>query len=55
MGRAVHREKVAVALALNRADWLAEIGYTFPKPSNAAVRKELPMILQVAYQLAERE
>ena len=24
-------EKVAVALVLNRADWLAEIGYTLPE------------------------
>jgi hypothetical protein len=24
-------EKVAVALALNRADWLKEIGYTIPE------------------------
>ena len=28
MGRAIHRRKVAVALVLNRADWLAEIQYT---------------------------
>jgi hypothetical protein len=31
-------ERVAVALVLNRADWLAEIGYTIPEAMGVAAQ-----------------
>ncbi len=47
-------EKVAVALALNRADWLTEIGYTIPE----AIERTgswLCYLSEVARDLAESE
>jgi hypothetical protein len=48
-------EKVAVALVLNRADWLAEIGYTIPEAIDRSGVEWVAMIPQVARQLAEEE
>ena len=48
-------EKVAVALVLNRADWLAEIGYTIPEAIERSGTEWVAMIPQVARQLAEEE
>jgi len=48
-------EKVAVALALNRADWLAEIDYTIPEAIERSGAEWIAMIPQVALQLAEEE
>ncbi len=46
-------EKVAVALVLNRADWLAEILYTIPEAIERAGQDWVPIIPKVARQLAE--
>ncbi|HEV2709204.1 MAG TPA: hypothetical protein VGU67_03225 [Edaphobacter sp.] len=48
-------EKVAVALVLNRADWLAEIDYTIPEAIDRSGAEWVAMIPQVARQLAEEE
>jgi hypothetical protein len=48
-------EKVAVALVLNRADWLAEIGYTIPEAIERSGPEWVAIIPQVARQLAEEE
>ncbi len=48
-------EKVAVALVLNRADWLAEIGYTLPEAIERSGAEWIAMIPQTARQLAEEE
>ncbi len=48
-------EKVAVALILNRADWLAEIGYTIPEAIERSGAEWVAFIPQVARQLAEEE
>jgi hypothetical protein len=48
-------EKVAVALVLNRADWLTEIGYTLPEAIERSGVEWVAMIPQVARQLAEEE
>ena len=48
-------EKVAVALVLNRADWLAESGYTLPEAIERSGAEWIAMILQIARQLAEEE
>ena len=48
-------EKVAVALVLNRADWLAEIGYTLPEAIERSGAEWMAMIPQIARQLAEEE
>ena len=48
-------EKVAVALTLNRADWLAEIGYTIPEAIERSGTEWVAIIPQVARQLAEEE
>jgi hypothetical protein len=48
-------EKVAVALVLNRADWLAEIGYTLAEAIERSGVEWVAMIPQVARQLAEQE
>ena len=48
-------EKVAVALALNRADWLAQIGYTIPEAIERSGAEWVAMIPQVARQLTEEE
>jgi hypothetical protein len=48
-------EKVAVALVLNRADWLAEIGYTLPQAIERSGPEWIAVIPQIARQLAEEE
>ncbi len=48
-------EKVAVALVLNRADWLAQIRYTIPEAIERSGAEWVAVIPQVARQLAEEE
>ena len=48
-------ERVAVALVLNRADWLAEMGYTLPEAIERSGAEWVAVIPQVARQLAEEE
>lgn len=48
-------EKVAVALVLDRADWLAEIGYTLPEAIERSGAEWVAMIPQIARQLGEEE
>ena len=48
-------EKVAVALVLNRADWLTNIAYTLPEAIERSGAEWVAMIPQVARQLAEEE
>jgi hypothetical protein len=48
-------EKVAVALVLNRADWLAEIDYMIPEAIERSGAEWVSIIPQVARQLAEEE
>ena len=48
-------EKVAVALTLNRADWLAEIDYTIAEAIERSGSEWVAIIPQVARQLAEEE
>jgi hypothetical protein len=45
-------EKVAVALALNRADWLAEMGYTLAEAIERTERW-LPLVPRVARALQD--
>ena len=44
-------ERVAVALVLNRADWLAEIGYTIPEAIERSGAEWVSILPQVARQL----
>jgi hypothetical protein len=48
-------EKVAVALVLNRADWLAEVDFTIPEAIDRSGVEWVGMIPQIARQLAEEE
>lgn len=48
-------EKVAVALVLNRADWLAEFNYTIAEAIERAGQGWTSMVPQVARQLADEE
>ncbi len=48
-------EKVAVALVLNRPDWLAEQGYTIAEAIERTGREWVEMIPQVARHLADEE
>jgi len=48
-------EKVAVALVLNCADWLAEIDYTIAEAIDRSGAEWVAVIPQVARQLAEEE
>jgi hypothetical protein len=48
-------EKVAVALVLNRFDWLAEHGYTIAEAIERAGREWVEIIPQVARELADEE
>ena len=48
-------EKVAVALVLNRADWLAEHGYTIAEAIERSGSEWVAMIPQVARQLVDQE
>jgi hypothetical protein len=48
-------EKVAVALVLNRADWLGEIQYTIAEAIERSGAEWVAIIPQVARLLAEEE
>jgi len=48
-------EKVAVALVLNRSDWLEEIQYTIAEAIERSGQEWVSIIPQVARQLAEEE
>ncbi len=48
-------EKVAVALVLNRADWLMEQGYTIAEAIERSGAEWVAMIPQVARQLVDQE
>jgi hypothetical protein len=48
-------EKVAVALVLNRADWLEEIQYTIAEAIERSGQEWVSIIPHVARQLAEEE
>lgn len=48
-------EKLAVALVLNRADWLEEMQYTIAEAIERSGPEWVAMIPQVARQLAEEE
>ena len=46
-------ERVAVALVLNRADWLAKVDYTLAEAIDRSGSEWVAIIPQVARQLAE--
>jgi hypothetical protein len=48
-------EKVAVALVLDRADWLAEMRYTLAEAIERSGPEWVSVIPQIAQQLAEEE
>lgn len=48
-------EKVAVALVLNRSDWLAEYGYTIAEAIERAGQEWVAMIPQIERQIASEE
>lgn len=48
-------ERVAVALVLNRADWLAEVQYTIAEAIERSGTEWVAIIPQVARQLADEE
>jgi len=48
-------ERVAVALVLNRADWLAERGYTIAEAIERSGSEWVAMIPQIARQLVDQE
>ena len=48
-------ERVAVALVLNNAHWLAEMGYTLPEAIERSGAEWVAVIPQVARQLTEEE
>lgn len=48
-------EKVAVALVLNRADWLAECDYAIAEAIDRAGQEWVEAIPQIALRLAEEE
>jgi hypothetical protein len=48
-------EKVAVALVLNRADWLFEFGYTLAEAIERAGQEWVGMIPPIARQLGDEE
>ena len=48
-------EKAAVALVLNRADWLAEHGYTIAEAIERTGPEWVAMIPQVARELADED
>ena len=48
-------ERVAVALVLNRADWLSEIEYTIAEAIERSGPEWVAIIPQIARQLAEEE
>ena len=55
MGGAIDGERVAVALVLNRADWLAEMDYSLAEAIERSGAEWVSVIPQVARQLAEEE
>ena len=50
-----HRREGAVALVLNRADWLAEMQYTLAEAIERSGPDWVPVIPQVARQLADED
>jgi hypothetical protein len=48
-------EKVAVALVLNRHDWLTEFGFTIPEAIDRSGAEWVSMIPQVARELADED
>ena len=48
-------ERVAVALVLNRADWLAEMSYTIAEAIERSGAEWVVLIPQVARELADEE
>jgi hypothetical protein len=48
-------EKVAVALVLNRADWLAEVGYTLAEAIDRSGTAWVALIPKVARDLADED
>ena len=48
-------ERVAVALVLNRADWLAEINYTIAEAIERTGAEWVALIPQVARQFSDEE
>lgn len=48
-------EKVAVAIVLNRADWLAEMEYTIPEAIDRSGPEWVAIVPRVARQLAEED
>jgi len=48
-------EKVAVAIVLNRADWLAEMEYTIAEAIDRSGPERVAILPQVARQLAEED
>ena len=48
-------EKVAVALVLNRPEWLSEFGYTIAEAIERSGQAWVEMIPQIARQLADEE
>jgi hypothetical protein len=48
-------ERAAVALVLNRADWLSEFQYTFAEAIEHAGQEWIAVIPQIARQLAEED
>jgi len=48
-------EKVAVALVLNRPEWIAEYGYTIAEAIDRAGRDWVEMIPQIARQLGDED
>jgi hypothetical protein len=46
-------ERVAVALVLNRADWLTEIDYSIPEAIERSGSEWVSIIPQIARQLAD--
>lgn len=48
-------EKVAVALVLNRPDWLTEYGYTIPEAIDRTGQEWVSLIPRVARELADED
>ena len=55
LGRAIHGERVAVALVLNRADWLAGMGYTLADAIKRTGAAWLELVPRVAQQLQDEQ
>ncbi len=48
-------ERVAVAMVLNRSDWLAEMNYSIPEAIERTGTEWVAIIPQIARQLAEED